>query len=281
MGERLAKKDFKANGVLPESEVRRTIIEGLIKFGASEINIYGLENLAEAKAKLDAGVPILGVGDHLSNADGPLFNTVLGRAGIIDPVFIFGIKLTRNPVTNALHRGANIIPVWPPSLRARNAKEEEQKKAMNEKAFNASRAVLNGGRLLVIFPEGGRSRDGQLNKGLPGTGEYLNIADDLEVMPMAIWETEKRLPVKRGLPKRGPVYLAFGKLRKASELPGFGMQNRVGRTAMIDSVMLDVANLLPEQYRGYYADKLALQNEQQQVGDVDLIAGEEPEYIRR
>lgn len=262
MPERLRKRDFKANGILPESRARRTTLEVLIKLYASEINIKGAEHLTEVKTKLDAGIPVLGISDHLSNADGPLINSVLGKAGIVDPVFIFGIKLRRNPVTNILARGVNTIPVWPPSLETRDAREEMNRKTMNENAFRATQAVLNGGHILMIFPEGGRSYDGEMHKGLPQIGEYFYMAQDLEILPIAIWETEKRLPRKRGVPHRGPVYLSFGELIRAADLPGFGVRSRVARSAMVDNAMAKVAELLPEKYRGYYSG-------------MDLIVGEE------
>jgi 1-acyl-sn-glycerol-3-phosphate acyltransferase len=84
------------------------------------------------------------------------------------------------PVLGALFRLAKAIPIAP-------YKEDA---ATYEAAFERAAQVLQGGDLLAIFPEGGITRDGQLQ---PFKGGIVKILDraradglDVPVVPMAL-----------------------------------------------------------------------------------------------
>jgi 1-acyl-sn-glycerol-3-phosphate acyltransferase len=69
--------------------------------------------------------------------------------------------------------------------------------------------VLRGGHGLLIFPEGGRSRDGKLMPGRPGA-MLLAMKMRAPVVPVAIQGVFEAYPPGRSFPRPGRVTLVFG-----------------------------------------------------------------------
>ncbi|MCJ7535794.1 MAG: 1-acyl-sn-glycerol-3-phosphate acyltransferase [Anaerolineales bacterium] len=121
--------------------------------------------------------------------------------------------------------------------------------------FAALREVmkrLNQGGVLIISPEGTRSKTGGLLPGQPGTA-YLASKTGISVLPVSIVGSEDRLilaNLKRL--RRSPVKVVFG------EAIRFAPVSREGREQALqgytDEIMCQIASLLPEEYRGEYAN---------------------------
>lgn len=121
--------------------------------------------------------------------------------------------------------------------------------------FGALREVLgrlNEGGVLIIAPEGTRSKTGGLLPGKPGTA-YLAAKTGVPVLPVSLVGTEDRLilaNLKRF--KRTPVKINFG------EPITFQPLSRQGREETLQGytleIMCQIAALLPVEYRGVYAD---------------------------
>jgi 1-acyl-sn-glycerol-3-phosphate acyltransferase len=121
--------------------------------------------------------------------------------------------------------------------------------------FAALREVLqrlNEGGVLIIAPEGTRSKTGGLMPGQPGT-VYLAAKTGVPVLPVSIVGTEDRLilaNLKRFM--RTPVKVNFG------EPITFRPVSREGREETLqgytDEIMCQIAALLPAGYHGLYAD---------------------------
>lgn len=121
--------------------------------------------------------------------------------------------------------------------------------------FAALREVmkrLNQGGVLIISPEGTRSKTGGLLPGQPGTA-YLASKTGISVLPVSIVGSEDRLilaNLKRL--RRSPVKVVFG------EAIRFAPVSREGREQALqgytDEIMCQIAALLPEEYRGEYAN---------------------------
>lgn len=69
--------------------------------------------------------------------------------------------------------------------------------------------ALKGGMPIVIFPEGGRSKDGQLHAFMSGAF-YLAIKSQVDVVPMAIIGTFEVLPINSFHIRRRPIRLEVG-----------------------------------------------------------------------
>jgi long-chain acyl-CoA synthetase len=84
---------------------------------------------------------------------------------------------------------------------------------MEARLYNAlqlSAYVLRRGKILLVFPEGGRSRDGGIKDFKKGVGiiaKELNIP----IVPVAISGTYAMLPTGRWFPKPARISVTFGK----------------------------------------------------------------------
>ncbi|MBE9474239.1 MAG: 1-acyl-sn-glycerol-3-phosphate acyltransferase [Chloroflexi bacterium] len=111
---------------------------------------------------------------------------------------------------------------------------------------------LNEGGVLIIAPEGTRSKTGGLLPGQPGTA-YLAAKTGVPVLPVSIVGTEDRLilaHLKRF--KRTPVKVNVG------EPITFNPVSRQDREETLQGytveIMCQIAALLPAEYHGVYAD---------------------------
>jgi 1-acyl-sn-glycerol-3-phosphate acyltransferase len=89
---------------------------------------------------------------------------------------------------NLLYFVAGVIPV--------NRGDENSKKMAVEKAIEA----LKKGKILVIYPEGTRSRTGEIQKGKFGTAKIF-LKTGVPILPVAIKGTFEIFPPGKGFPK--------------------------------------------------------------------------------
>jgi long-chain acyl-CoA synthetase len=91
-------------------------------------------------------------------------------------------------------------------------------------AIALGRAVLDGRGILVWFPEGNRSHDGQLQRFQAGVGLLINKSDTATV-PTAILGAFEAWPRDRRYPRRGRVKVVFGAPLSRAELLAAGKGN--------------------------------------------------------
>ncbi len=111
-------------------------------------------------------------------------------------------------------------------------------------------AVLQAGDILAVAPEGTRSRDGRLLRAQPGVA-MLALRSGAPILPIGHWGGEqftsnlKRLRRTRFHVRVGrPFVVETNGERVTAEI----------RQAIADEIMTQIAALLPEEYRGFYAD---------------------------
>ena len=120
------------------------------------------------------------------------------------------------------------------------------------KAMRRMIALMEEGKCLVIAPEGTRSRVGSLIEGKPGVA-YLAARSGFPVIPIAITGTEDKNilgNVKRL--RKTNITLTGGKPFVIPPLPKTNRDEALKRS--IDEIMCRIAALLPEKYRGVYAE---------------------------
>lgn len=112
-------------------------------------------------------------------------------------------------------------------------------------------ARLDAGHPLLIAPEGGRSHVPAMRRAKPGIA-FIIERTRLLVLPTAIIGTTEDFwqRAKRG--ERPPLQLRIGKPVMLPEIKG--PDRRTARQNNADLVMRYVAGLLPEEYRGVYAE---------------------------
>jgi len=120
------------------------------------------------------------------------------------------------------------------------------------KAIRKMIALMEEGKCLVIAPEGTRSRTGSMNEGKPGVA-YLAARSGFPVVPVAITGTEDKVllaNVKRF--KKSIITLTGGKPFVIPPLPKASREEALKKYT--DEIMCQVAVLLPDRYRGVYAE---------------------------
>jgi 1-acyl-sn-glycerol-3-phosphate acyltransferase len=166
------------------------------------------------------------------------------------------------------------IAFWPEMLEAIGASDIWQKPGQNLLAkwwgvikvhrgeydralIDTVLRVLRSGRPLIIAPEGGRSHVTSLRRAKPGVG-FLIDAAQVPVLPVALTGTTGDL-FNRGIHGQRPhVIIRIGKPINLPRIEAQGAERREARQRYADIVMAHIAGLLPESYRGVYAEQAIL-----------------------
>ena len=114
-------------------------------------------------------------------------------------------------------------------------------------------SVIKAGYPLLIAPEGGRSHVPAMRRAMPGIS-YIVEQTDVPVVPAAIVGTTEDFwqRAKRG--EKPPLKIRIGKPITLPEITAKGAEKHEARQNNADLVMRHLAGLLPEEYRGVYAD---------------------------
>ena len=189
----------------------------------------------EGKENLPPGGPLLMVFNHLAWWDAPL-----GMAAV--PFEVTGIALKdlqRIPITGQLLSLANVIWVD----RGRYDRE----------TLRQALAVLEEGGILAIAPEGRMSVTGALERGKPGS-VFIAREADVPILPIGLTGTEKVLSEWRRF-RRPHLRVIIGKVFRLPEGRQYGSRKEE-RQADADYILERIAELLPSEYRGVYADSV-------------------------
>ncbi|HEX9011876.1 MAG TPA: lysophospholipid acyltransferase family protein [Anaerolineaceae bacterium] len=209
--------------------MKRATLEKIIRFLVHHLThteFVGVENIPEEG-------PVIIATNHLSQIDTPLLMINPGRPDI---TALVTDKYKQFAFMRWFINTAEGI--WIDRDRADFA------------AFREAIEALKKGMVVGIAPEGTRSREFQLQQGKPGT-ILLALKTDAPIVPVAISGTETGFEKIFRLQK--PTFVVrFG---KPFHLPPIGRDNREeAMQQMTDDIMARIAIMLPESYRGYYAD---------------------------
>ena len=163
------------------------------------VTVLGRDNLAGLTA------PFVVVSNHASHLDAPLIIGALPRrlgrylAANAAADYFFDVWW-RKPLTALFF---NAFPVDRTGLRGRSS---------------LAPTLLDQGVPLLIFPEGGRSRTGEIGTFKPGAAA-LSKSRDVPCLPVAIVGASDAMPYGQSWPERGrqPVYVHFGTPVRAEE----------------------------------------------------------------
>lgn len=153
-----------------------------------------------------------------------------------------GVKLSNNALTSI---GVNIIKTT--SIKPNTADKEGLKKVIN---------LVKSGESLLIFPEGTRSRVGELIEAKKG---ILLIArmTGAPIVPIGLYGTEKLLPINPNGDmstekfNNAAIYINIGKQFDFPKKSAEQDKNQYEDFA-INYIMKKIAELLPDHYRGVY-----------------------------
>lgn len=186
--------------------------------------------------------PLLVVSNHMSNADPPLVAVSIPR----NTVFMAKQELFKNPVSGYFIGGFGAFPV--------------NRSTADRKALHRAKEALDSGWCLVMFPEGMRSRTATLRQAFPGSA-LIATQSKVTILPVGISGTEKMTGWK-WIFQRPRIIVTIGKPFKLN--PANGSVTKEELTELTDDLMGHIAELLPEKYHGFYAKKVA-KNENRKV----------------
>lgn len=193
----------------------------------ADIEVHGLEKLPEGNVIVAA--------NHLGRLDTAALLCILDREDIIMPV---AEKYKNHPLYGAIGRAANAI--WLNRFEA------------DYSAFRQILDRMKQGGLLVIAPEGTRSKTEALQEGKMGVA-FLAGKSGYPVLPVAVTGTEDRGVIKNLKRFRRSKITATAAELMYIDLPkGKGREEALRQVT--DEIMCQIAALLPEKYRGVYAD---------------------------
>jgi 1-acyl-sn-glycerol-3-phosphate acyltransferase len=179
--------------------------------------------------------------------NGPLV-LVANHVHVLDPIFLaFSLprwitfvakeELFRSPFLRFWLRWAGSLPIQ----REGTVREKQQ-------ILKSARNALEEGRILGMFPEGGRSHDGKLRKGKPGSAVIASKTDVL-LLPVGIAGTDKINGIS-WLWKRPRIVVNIGKPFKLP--PTSDKISKSQMQLLTTQMMSEIAVLLPPEYQGAY-----------------------------
>lgn len=118
-------------------------------------------------------------------------------------------------------------------------------------------SFLDAGYPLLIAPEGGRSHVTAMRRALPGVA-YIVEKTNVPVVPVGIIGTTEDFWHRATHGDRPALEMNIGKPITLPEITVKGKAKHEARQANADLVMKHLAGLLPEEYRGVYADSAIL-----------------------
>lgn len=264
-------KEPEIDGVIPQNLIIQGGYEAFSRVFMPEIKTRGQENLKKMRQAIDEGRNVMIVANHKSHVDHCALDFALRRNGFTDLAerltFVQGIKMLKVPAMEKfLSYAYSRLNVWPSTVRTITDEEKSAKEAMNLKARETTKEAFQKGRIIVMYPEGERTKTEERGLIKPKTpmGFLISNPENTAIFPVAIDHTEDVLPPNDWKLKAGVPHVTFCEPMEASELfgPGDFKGGEIGYAALkrsvnaVHSVMIQIARALPEDKRGVYKDRV-------------------------
>ncbi len=179
--------------------------------------------------------PMLLIANHVSVFEGPLIYVYTRPRRMIG---LAKKQLWDRLLTRIMMNAWGAIPV--------------DRDLLDRRTMDACFSVLDRGDILCLAPEGTRSRDGTLKEGKAGVA-YFACKRQVPIIPVATAGFEQvKKNVKRL--KKTPISIYVGKPFEVIPISGRITQEK--RQTVAHEMMMRMAELLPDEYRGFYAGSL-------------------------
>ena len=198
-----------------------------------------VEGLNDAVARLPPGGPLILAANHTSNADGVLVGGWLTPALGRRIHWLGKREMIDAPVMGPLARRGSVHPV--------------DRAGADVEAFRLATRILDEGHVLMVFPEGTRSHDGQLQEAKDGLA-MLALRTGATILPLGVSGTQRFWPRGRMLRIGGQITLRAGTPFTLEEALGSEAlkDRRTAKTLATREIMTRIAALLPPDQRGAY-----------------------------
>lgn len=221
------------------------------RFVADGSGVEGLQHLAAVE-----GAPVVIAANHLSYADANVVEVLLQRAGhsahanrltaLAGPK-VFSTRVRR---FSSLCFGTIKVPQSTGVASGEAVLSEREVARAARHAINVAHDRMRAGDLLLMFAEGTRSRTAEMQPLLPAAARYLDVPNTW-VIPAGLVGPEAMFPIESSRLRRARVALHLGQPMRASTLLAAAGGDR---KLVVDAIGLAIAEVLPPEYRGAYAD---------------------------
>ena len=211
----------------------KNLIVGPLLLSAFRPWVRGLENVPKNGAVILAS-------NHLSFIDSVFLPLVMERQMVfLAKSEYFTGKGMKGWLTRLFFNGAGMLPIDRSGGKA------------SEASLNTGLGVLAEGKVLGIYPEGTRSPDGRMYRGRTGVARMI-LEAHVPVVPVAMIDTEKVMPIGRKLPKVRRVGVVFGEPLDFSRFEGLEGDRFILRS-ITDEIMYELNRLSGQEYVDVYA----------------------------
>jgi 1-acyl-sn-glycerol-3-phosphate acyltransferase len=124
----------------------------------------------------------------------------------------------------------------------------------SEASLNTGLKVLAHGDVLGIYPEGTRSPDGKLYRGRTGVARMI-LEAHVPVVPVAMVDTEKVMPIGSKLPKVRRIGIIFGEPLDFSRFEGMEGDRFILRS-ITDEIIYELSRISGQEYVDVYASSV-------------------------
>lgn len=209
------------------------IVAGPLLRGVFRPWVSGADNIPSSGAVLLAS-------NHLSFIDSIFLPLVIER----NMVFLakseyFTGKGLKGWLTKMFFLGTGMLPIDRSGGKA------------SEASLNTGLRVLAEGNILGIYPEGTRSPDGKMYRGRTGVARMI-LEAGVPVVPVAMIDTEKVMPIGSKWPKLRRIGIIFGEPLDFTRFAGMEGDRFILR-AVTDEIMYELAGLSEQEYVDIYA----------------------------
>jgi len=207
--------------------VAKFVFRGLFR-GLARVRIIGKENIPYGK-------PYVVAMNHVSIFDPPFAAAFWPeQLEIIGAIDVFG-----KPGQGQLLRLYGVIPVH----------RGDYDRPLLTKIIS----IIRSGIPLLIAPEGGRSHDTAMRRAKPGIS-YIVEQTGAPVLPVALIGTTEDFWSRAIRGQKPSLEMRIGKPITLPHITVKGAEKHAARQRNADLVMSYLAGLLPEEYRGVYAE---------------------------
>jgi len=198
--------------------------------------ITGLENIPK-----EGGVIL--ASNHLSFIDSVFLPLVIDRRiYFLAKSDYFTGKGLKNWAVKHFLLGTGMIPIDRSGGKA------------SEASLNTGLAVISRGDVLGIYPEGTRSPDGKLYRGRTGVARMI-LEGHVPVVPVAMMDTEKVMPIGSKIPKVRRIGVVIGKPLDFSRFEGLEGDRFILRS-ITDEIMYELNRISGQEYVDVYASSV-------------------------
>jgi 1-acyl-sn-glycerol-3-phosphate acyltransferase len=212
-----------------------------------------------------AGQPVVIVANHLSYSDANLIEVLLRRGGGAELADRLTVIAGPKVYSSLQRRFSSLCFGTIKTPQSTGLSSDEAVMNRRDVARAARRSIeiaherLRLGEALLVFGEGTRSRSGTLQRMLPGVARYME-SPGVQVLPAGVVGTDAMFPIGEAALNPVPCVTRLGRPLDAGMLRD---RCHGDRRLIMDIIGLQVAGLLPPEYRGVYASDPDLEEARQ------------------